>query len=178
VTDPNDLRLTAYHEAGHAVVACLLGRGVERVEVGHRGSFNGRIVFTRELLGNQWKRRELEVTILHAGWQAEKAYLGRDPDPRGVADDEREARRLMSSVGLHFGRTTEAEFARWNDDAAAEAAELVARHWEVIRAVAERLATRKKVSGRLIRRLIRESTKGQPRDNQSGRGVGGRLQGT
>lgn len=83
--DPH-LVATAYHEAGHAVMALSLGRPIHKVSIvgnqsrlGHCQIQKGRFRPTKDWL-------EDEILILYAGMVAEAQYTGNDATPGATSD--------------------------------------------------------------------------------------------
>jgi cell division protease FtsH len=88
---PDDLvEVMAIHEAGHAVVASALGRGVEMIEINrtirrdHAGP-GGHVTIEQQPLKRQSRASYLEeVTILMAGIAAETVFYGEHADGAGA----------------------------------------------------------------------------------------------
>ncbi len=113
--DPEPAEATAYHEAGHAVVALALGRPVHRVSALADREFAGTCHFGKAVFrpSEDWLEREALIAL--AGLAAEArftgvyAYDGAGRDRRYVAElalqragnarkAERLERRLLSKV--------------------------------------------------------------------------------
>ena len=92
----NDLR-TAYHEAGHAVIAFALRRRIKRISIEATAT-----VSTTTLRPEQLKRRERDVVIAYGGLAAEGKYSGRD-DRSATLDDQKFAVETTTDIALRRG---------------------------------------------------------------------------
>lgn len=102
--DPSDraafqLTATAYHEAGHAVMAVSLGRSIQKVTIKPgRSQFGEAQLGVCELKKGRSKRSkdllEDEVLILFAGMVAEARFTGQY-SPQGASQDLRVIGRLL-----------------------------------------------------------------------------------
>lgn len=88
---PDDLvEVMAIHEAGHAVVASALGRGVEMIEINRtirrdRAGLGGHVTLRQQPLKRRSRADYMdEVTILMAGMAAETAFCGEHADGAGA----------------------------------------------------------------------------------------------
>ena len=68
---PEELRMTAYHEAGHAVLALLHGRPVEQVTIRGTRFFLGKCEMDRGRFGPRQDELEAAMLILLGGMAAE-----------------------------------------------------------------------------------------------------------
>lgn len=141
-TDPK--LLTAYHEAGHAVVALIVGRPLQKIT----------IVANRERLGlchlqkgrskpsKDWL--EDEILILMAGMAAE-AQLSGFYNTAGAEQDMRMARRLAI---MRAGSVQQAE--RLERKLLAKTEHVLAdeSHWKAVQKIAKDLIERETISGR------------------------------
>lgn len=113
--DDADLELTAYHEAGHALVAVLLGGRVKLVTIepdrddGPARHGDAQIVWPRKLTDRDFARLAVQVCL--AGPTAEMIYSG-DPFHPGLvaewADDWRTAWSVAAE--LHLDERTRLKF--------------------------------------------------------------------
>lgn len=139
--------LTAYHEAGHAVMALIVGRDVHRVSIlpnqtrlGACELKKGRSKPSRDML-------EDEVLILLAGVAAE-GRLTENYNWSGGSQDLRQAQYLIESRAgnqrqserLHRRMLDKAEYLL--DDSA---------HWGAVQVIANQLLELKTISGRAAR---------------------------
>ena len=86
---------TAYHEAGHAVMALALGRPVQRVSVQPSQQRLGRCEIKKGTFRPSKDLLETEILILLGGLAAEARYTGRYC-LGGAAEDLRGVRKLAS----------------------------------------------------------------------------------
>ena len=154
--DPAALRATAHHEAGHAVMAHLLGRAVAKVTIAP-----GRSAFGTERLGvchlGKGRTRatkdsiEDEVLILMAGMIAEANATGQ-ACTAGAAGDQREITRLLDCRA-----TNQKQFDRLHrrmlDKTEHLMADPVAR--QAIDWIADDLLARTTISGRTVRHFCK-----------------------
>ncbi len=155
--DPR-LTATAYHEAGHAVMALLLGRAVHKVTVAPGQMLRGVRLGACEMRKGRMKASndplEDEVLILLAGMVAESQWSGQYCR-QGASQDLRAVRRLLSHDRAHKERQLERLEQRLIDktehllcDAAAV---------EAIRSVASALVEKTTLSGRAVRHLLTQA---------------------
>ncbi len=146
-SQPNPkLVATAYHEAGHAVIALTLGRAVERVTIVPNQGYLGacHMQKTRVKPTKDWL--EDEILILLAGMVAESRVTGQysagaSQDLRGVrrlalmrADGQKQVERLERRL------LDKTEYLV-NDDV----------HWTAIQTIARELLLHQTISGRAAR---------------------------
>lgn len=148
-----DLRRTAVHEAGHAVVGAALGLEPVRASVEPDGSSHGRVSFRRPAGNPDVDRLKAGMAMLYAGWAAEVEAFGQGGTTPGVLGDfetaERQARTLVSMgasglgpvpVSDGFDDAAKAEVARLMKEAADLAVKTVSERRDEIEALAARLA--------------------------------------
>lgn len=153
-----DLTATAFHEAGHAVMAVILGRVIQKVtiEPGKMVGGGGRLGLCQMQKGRSKPSKdwlEDDVLILLAGMVAEAHFTGAYC-PAGAAEDLRIMRRLVRSrpgserqlerIERRFLDKT--EHILRDDDTA----------WAIAR-VAEELIDKTTISGRAVRHFIDQS---------------------
>ena len=97
--DPK-LRATAYHEAGHAVMALALGRPIQKVTIAPNQNYRGACQIQKGRFKPTKDWLEDEMLILFAGMVAEARVTGQYC-PSGAAQDLRGIRRyaLMRAGG-------------------------------------------------------------------------------
>lgn len=163
-TADDRLWATAYHEAGHAVMALLLGRPIQKVTIAPaRTQVGGLRLGVCELQKSRTKATrdwlEDEVMILLAGMVGESLWTGvtcRD----GAAQDLMAVRRLLSRDRANNERQLERLESRMldktehllSDDEAAQAIAWVARD----------LVEKTSISGRTVRHWVEQAYK-QPK---------------
>jgi len=129
----SELRHVAIHEAGHAVIAHLLGHKVESVTIRSDGDAGG---WTDIRLPSVSDRALIEarVSILLAG-RAANGLFGAPADT-GATADLAEATRLLAAARLSFGLADSLVFRAGPD----QALEMVARDRSLADAIAQELA--------------------------------------
>jgi ATP-dependent Zn protease len=143
---------TAYHEAGHAIVALSLGRSVEKLSIVRNSIRLGVVQLGKGRNGRKQDYFETEALILLGGLVSEARYTGHY-NWGGAQQDLRSLRRLS--------------LARVDTEAKAERLErrLLDKtshhldqdgHWEAVEAVAAELIKSKLISGRAARHLFEE----------------------
>ena len=149
------LESTAYHEAGHAVAALALGRGVKCVSIvpgeeilGHCAHHKLRS-FQPDIHtnGRTLRRIEQSILILLAGGEAEAKFRGRH-NHIGAERDYQDAIDLAMCV---FGSEEETEaYLRW---LLIRARNLITSlvNWPIVEHVAAELLARKTLNGREMR---------------------------
>lgn len=140
---PPELVATAYHEAGHAVVALALGRPVHRVSVRPNADRLGQCEFRkgRHQPTDDWLEDEILISL--AGMAAEARATG-VYERGGAARDLRFARQLM------LQRASERSLDRYERRMLAKVENLLGDdgHWRAVEAIAAELAARETISGR------------------------------
>ena len=155
------LTATAYHEAGHAVMAVSLGRPIEKVTISPSkspiGAMNsglrlgvckiqkGRSKPTKDLL-------EDEVMILYAGMVAESGFTKQYCEI-GAAQDLRQARRLLERSRTKTQRQLEKLEQRLLDKTEHALNDKV--HLAAIELVAKELLEKKTISGRAVEHFFK-----------------------
>ncbi len=154
-----ELTATAFHEAGHAVMAVLLGRTIQKVTIqpGKMVGGGGRLGLCQMQKGRSKPSKdwlEDDVLILLAGMVAEAHFTG-SYCPVGAAEDLRMMRRLIRSrpgserqlerIQRRFLDKTEHIL---RDDQTA---------WAIAR-VADELIEKTTISGRAVRHFLDLST--------------------
>jgi len=140
---------TAYHEAGHAVMALALDRPVQRVSVRPNHQYLGQCRFGKGLVrpSEDWLEREILISL--GGMAAEAIHTGdyaRDAAGRdlryvrdlairraGERQAERLERRLLTKTEHMLGQ---------------------AQHWRAVELIAAELLRCGTISGRAVRHLF------------------------
>ena len=157
-TPSESLIATAYHEAGHAVMAVSLGRTIHKatiasaklqtggVRLGAVKMEQGRSGATRDWLEN-------EVLILFAGMVAESQFTG-SYCPRGAASDLRAIERLLSTRA-----NTERQFEKLHRRLLDKTEYLLGDevHEKAITSVAEQLLEHETIKGRLVKHFLNQA---------------------
>lgn len=144
--------LTAYHEAGHAVVALALGRPVQRVSILPDREHAGVCKFGKSVVRptEDWLEREILITL--AGIAAEARHTGHYAW-EGAARDQLYIRRLAVQ------RAGERRAARLERRLLSKVENLLAQesHWRAVQKIAEELLRCGAISGRSARQLFEQS---------------------
>jgi hypothetical protein len=156
--DINELRLTAYHEAGHAVIALSLGRSIQRVSVVARENQLGHVEFKKGSRRPAKDVMEAECLVLLGGLAAEACITGgyrwdaARQDLEYVerliyrrAASERQARTLFRRL------LRKVEYLL--DDAAT---------WRAVEAIANEVLEKSTISGRSARHLYDQARRSPP----------------
>lgn len=141
---------TAYHEAGHAVMAWLVGRPVQKVTITEGQMQFGTRLGLCELKKGKSKSSDdpLEdiVLIMLAGMVAEAKFTGADAS-RGAAEDLLNVQRLLSSRAS-TPRQLDKLFRRMLDKA--EYLLDDSPNWQAVVSVAGELLAKTTISGRAV----------------------------
>ena len=149
---------TAYHEAGHAVMAQVVGRPIEKVSISpaHLQSGGMRLGICKLQKGRKKSSKDAledEVMILFAGMVAE-SYLTGEYCRQGAGQDLRMVRRLLLNRGgsERSLQKLEKRILEKTEHILEDRA-----HLSAIQRVAEKLVKNESVSGRSVRHLLDES---------------------
>ena len=142
---------TAYHEASHAVVALILGRPVDEVNVLASRESLGVCKFGKARIrpSEDWLEREMLIAL--AGIAAEARHTGNYAwDAAGR--DQQYVR------GLAIERAGERRAARLQRRLLAKVEHLLAHepHWRAVVLIAQELLRRSVVSGRAVRHFLEQ----------------------
>lgn len=163
---PEELRATAYHEAGHAVVAVALGLGFNSASIDPKENVLGHLthpsLFGYHFSNNREKYSLARkfVLISYAGIPAQRLV---DPNPweHHGAYDEDSAREICHENGLgpnlrpgEFMDVNSAAHAAYRERLRKEAARLVRKQRAAVEAFAEALLQHITVDGETGERLI------------------------
>ncbi len=150
-------KAAAYHEAGHAVVACVENIAVKRASILPDHESLGRVLhsvpdsFRPDIMANCRTRTRAEALILGslAGPKAEERATGAESSFDSKAGDYHSA---MDMALRMTGNAKEAElYFAWLDE---RTASMVEAKWPLIEAVAKELLSREVLPGREVRRII------------------------
>lgn len=141
--DSPQLIATAYHEAGHAVVALALGRIVHRVSILPNRDRLGQCEFRKGTRKKSHDELETEILIALAGMAAEAKHTG-SYDRAAAGRDLRHAHTLLLQRGSerskerHESRMLSKVESLLNDDS----------HWSAVTSIAAELLKHGIISGR------------------------------
>lgn len=152
-TRRHNLKRTAYHEAGHAVIAKARGLALRRMTIRPRGDLLGSTIAGTRRVGPVADRKNIAVAL--AGHIAEQMAVGKLDAAalEGSLDDMTTAYRLMRRRGFRTHAAQEEEY--WRVGIAVHE-ELRAR-WRAVQALARALLEREHFSGKEARRSIRQA---------------------
>jgi ATP-dependent Zn protease len=147
--DASSLSATAYHEAGHAVVALVLGRPIQRISILPDGDFLGACHFGKATFRPTEDWLEREILIALGGIAAEARYTNNYAWD-GAARDQRYVRRLAVQ------RAGERRAERLQQRLLAKVENLLANegHWRAVEKIAAGLVKCGSISGRTARHLF------------------------
>jgi ATP-dependent Zn protease len=154
------LTATAYHEAGHAVMALSLGRPIQKVTISPNqlqtgGMRLGACEIKKGCPKASKDAREDEVLILLAGMVAEAHFSGHYCQ-QGAAGDLRSVRRLLESRA-----SNERQFKRLQQRLLDKTEHLLRDegHAQAVALIADQLVEKKTISGRAARHFFDQALK-------------------
>ena len=163
----SEIQHTAYHEAGHAVAACLVRRAFASVSIVQDEDSLGRVLFApygkaffddlpHGTIENLAMRRKVESEIITAyGGEAATLRLTGEPEPVGAAGDRG---KVADFVILVTGSMEEAEaYGNWLW-CRTKAMLASPRVWPAVEAVVEALLDRQTLRYRATRKIVRWSS--------------------
>lgn len=140
---------TAFHEAGHAVVALALGRAVHQVSIRPNRDRQGQCAFRKGSVrpSDDWLEREILIAL--GGIAAEARHTGTYAWEAAGRDWQ-----YLRTLAVH--RAGERRADRLVSRLLAKAEHLLAdeRHWRAVESIAAELLQRGVVSGRAVRHLF------------------------
>ncbi len=157
-TNRTKLTATAFHEAGHAVMALILGRSIEKVTISpaqlQTGGFRlGACRIQKGRLKASKDGLEDDVLILLAGMVAESHFTGRYCQ-EGAAQDLRAVKRLLANRA-NSDRNIERLTRRLLDKT--EHIFGAAEHTKAIRLVTQELLQKETITGRAVQHLLKQA---------------------
>lgn len=107
VLSPEEMKLTAYHEAGHAVAACLCPHSdpVHKATIVPRGRALGMVIRLpeRDRVSVSIAKLKDDLIVLMAGRAAEEIVFGKDMVTTGASADIEAATGLARNMVLNWG---------------------------------------------------------------------------
>ena len=103
--DNDEIKTTAWHEAGHALVGWLLGEEITKISIVPTTSGAGGVtIFNQKKLG-MYSKSELEnkIKMLYAGRNAELILNGPEGITSGASQDIKEATKIISNMINYLG---------------------------------------------------------------------------
>lgn len=100
-----DVRIVAYHEAGHAIATLATGNEVSRISIRGMTSGVGGAVFSADSDKLFESRKELEssVIIAYAGRASEEVFFGEENVTQGAGNDISKATAMLYQYVAKFG---------------------------------------------------------------------------
>jgi hypothetical protein len=175
------LRLTAYHEAGHAVVSWVVGLEMEGASIEPQGSSLGRVSFA------DMEAMEVYDEILHrhlvsfyAGVKAVELYTGRPTDPDDPNMDPGYQGSDWDGVGdltLRLAGPEKSEQVAVKEQAEEEAQRILRENWRGVEVVAEALLRYRSLDSADLSRILEEANclRGEPAYEYEQNKLGDRL---
>ncbi|MBY0459612.1 MAG: hypothetical protein K2V38_20020 [Gemmataceae bacterium] len=145
--------VTAYHEAGHAVIALALGRTIHKVSVLPNRERLGEVRFSKGARPtDDWVEREILIAL--AGMAAEARHTGTYSHDEAT-QDLRFVRRLA------LERKSERQVERYEQRMLDKVEYMLADegHWKAVELIVAELLTHGEISGRAARHLFDRATK-------------------
>jgi len=151
---PSSLQATAFHEAGHAVIALALGRAVQRVSILPGRGWLGRCEFRKGRVrpSEDWLEREILISL--AGPAAEARHTGAYAWDGAVAD-------LRAVRRLAVQRASERQAERLERRLLAKVEHLLDQigHWRAVELIAMELLRCDTISGRAVHHLFDQASR-------------------
>ncbi len=175
-----DLKKTAYHEAGHAVLSYILlpDIKIEQVTITPRAEALGFVSYSDEFITNISKEELFsDICVALAGRIAKKKRFPDEGEDTGAAQDLEqatwEAYNLVAVFGMDekvgyihvdtlnqnvnkefFKNLVEERIAYWIDKATKRAQELVETYWDKIEKVAQELIKKEYIDGEELKKIM------------------------
>lgn len=151
---PTQAELTAYHEAGHAVIALFHDRPIHRVSILPSHERLGQCEFGKGVFRPSEDALEREILIALAGFAAEGRILGTYAF-EGAERDLRYVRRLV------LERKSERAAPRYEERMLAKVEALLGDDnlWQAVELIAAELLKHGVISGRAARHLYDQATR-------------------
>jgi len=141
-TNTTQLKKTAYHEAGHAVMYFLYWRRFRYVTINHKGNTRGIVRHSKLPKVNELLEYNM---IVIAGVISEKLYTGRMNNVGANSDYQ----KIADSLFYYFGGQTDEELklqGAYMKFLRMYATQLLKRHWDKVTCLAERLLECRKMT--------------------------------
>jgi hypothetical protein len=145
----------AYHEAGHATAAVVLGLGVESATIVRDGDRLGHVIVPVDEHGGV-EYYIKQATMTWCGVLAGERHVGVVVEDLG-GDDHQQIEAYGDLAGLGFGEAP--TFAAWTRQ---RAMNLLAAHWAAVAAVALALLEHDTLTGSEVRRLVADAEVSPP----------------
>ncbi len=155
------LRLTAYHEAGHAVVAWVVGLEIEGVPIEPQGNSWGRVT-TADIENMEAYQGILchHLVSSCAGVKAEELHTGRPTDREDPSTDPGSPGSDWATVGLLISKLAGPEenaSVTLHKRANEKAQRILRENWRGVEAVAEALLRHRNLESAYLSRILEEA---------------------
>lgn len=151
--DEDDVLATAFHEAGHAIIAVLLGRPVEKVSVVRNSLRLGVCQMSKRKGAPIQDEIETQALIQFAGLVSEAKWTGKF-NWGGAQQDLIQIRQLARYRGASEKQVERLQ-RRWMDKTDYMLSD--DQTWGLVEKLARELVERKTVSGRFVAKLVEQS---------------------
>lgn len=178
-----DLKITAFHEAGHAVLSCLLLPDIviEQVTIAPRLKTMGFISYSIDDFPGNISKDEVfnNICVLLAGWLASIRKFGPKGIETGASNDletaTHQAYAAVASLGMDeeigyvhtdtlsqnvskeiYLSKVEERVSHWMKEATVVAEKLVEQHWSKVEKLAANLISREIVDGSELEKIMKE----------------------
>ncbi len=151
--EPTHDEVTAYHEAGHAVIALALGRTIHRVSVLPNRERMGEVRFSKGAKPtDDWTEREILIAL--GGLAAEARHTG-TYEMGAATEDLRFVRKLA------LERKSDRQVERYEQRMLDKTEYMLADegNWKAVESIAKELMKHGAISGRAARHLFELATK-------------------
>src|SRR4028118_1370490 len=163
-----ELRLTAYHEAGHAIVAWVVGLEMEGVSIEPQESSLGRVTFVpvEDIAAyNEILHRRLVST--YAGVRAVELFTSRPTDPGNPNLDPRDQGSdwdEITDLTFRLAGPEESAQVAVQERASEEAQQILRENWYGVESVAEALLRHRSLQSANLSRILEEANcpRGEP----------------
>jgi hypothetical protein len=155
------LRVTAYHEAGHAVASWVVGLETEGASIERQENSLGRVTFAEiEAIEVYDELMDRHLLSSYAGVKAVELYTGRPTDPddpnmdpsyKGSDWDE------VMDLTLRLAGPEESAQVALQEQAEEKAQRILREHWSGVEAVADALLRRRSLNSADLSRILKEA---------------------
>ena len=128
----DEIKLTAYHEAGHALLGFLFGDEITKVSIVPSTSGAGGVTMFNQKKMGLYSKQELEqqVMTLYAGRLAEEVLVGPDNVTTGASNDIERASELLYDMVVSYGMGREDALISYS---VIQAGKSVIRFWHILK---------------------------------------------
>jgi len=176
--DDEEKQLIAYHEGGHALVACKMKDSdpVHQATIIPRGRALGLVMRlpTKDRVIIRRSKLKADLTVLMAGRAAEEIVFGAENVSNGAASDIEHATSLAKNMVTQWGMGTKSGMIKIDDENApdvraeirrildahyVDAKKIISQHRDALDALAQALLTRETIDGEDVRKIVEDASK-------------------